>query len=183
MRLSDETYEEIKREVIALFVRYDVRCTPISGFEISQKMEITVIPYSALVCEQQQAALRISPDGFYLEPGDGREIIYYDDSRGYERSNMTILHEIGHCVLGHDNNTDPAIAEAEANFFAKYAIAPPPLIHHFKPTCPGDIQRHFCISYEAATNALEYYRKWRLYGGYKSIAYETTLLRQFQAAV
>ena len=101
MKLSDEVYEFIKQEVIDLFIRYDIKCTPISGFELAQKMGIVVIPYSALSKRKLRKARKISPDGFYLEAGDGKEYIYYDDTSGYERSNMTILHEIGHCVLGH----------------------------------------------------------------------------------
>ena len=57
-------------------IRYDVKRTPISGFEIAQKMGIIVIPYSGL----SRKAQKVSPDGFYLEPGDGREYIYYDDT-------------------------------------------------------------------------------------------------------
>jgi hypothetical protein len=74
MRLDDEDYEFIKQEVIDVFIRYDVKCTPISGFEIAQKMGIIVIPYSGLSRKAQREAKKISPDGFYLEPGDGRRI-------------------------------------------------------------------------------------------------------------
>lgn len=182
MRLYDEQYEYIKREVTDIFIRYDVKCTPISGFEVAQKMGIIVIPYSALSKIKLDAANKISHDGFYLEPGDGKEYIYYDDTRGYERSNMTILHEIGHCVLGHDDNTLPEEAEAEANFFAKYAIAPPPLVHRFRPKTPEDVQKHFFISYEAAYNALSYYHKWLKYGESEYTEYEVVLLKQFAIA-
>ncbi len=181
MRLSDENYEFIKQEVIDVFIRYDVRCTPICGFELAQKMKIIVIPYSGLSIKARREARKISDDGFYLEPGNGKEYIYYDDSRGNERSNMTILHEIGHCVLGHNDNTDPDLAEAEAKFFAKYAIAPPPLIHRITPFSPEDIQRHFCTSYEAACIALDYYRKWLRYGGKDYTVYELKLLHQIPA--
>ena len=35
IRLSNEQYEFIKGEVVAIFERYDVRCIPISGFELA----------------------------------------------------------------------------------------------------------------------------------------------------
>lgn len=179
MRLKDEGYEFIKQEVTDLFIRYNIKCTPISGFELAQKMGIIVVPYSALSERKRCKAIELSPDGFYLEPGDGQEYIYYDNTRGYERSNMTILHEIGHCALGHNDNTDPEVAEAEANFFAKYAIAPPPLVHRFKPVSPEEIRKHFSISYEAACNAFSYYHKWLQYGKLDYKDYEIILLRQF----
>lgn len=181
MKLSGEICEYIKQEVTDLFIRYDIKCTPISGFELAYKMGIIVIPYSGLKREKRREVVKISPDGFYLEPGDGKEYIYYDDTKGYERANMTILHEIGHCVLGHNEDTDPDVAEAEANFFAKYAIAPPPLVHRISPSLPEDIQRYFCISYEAACNVLNYYYKWLYYGGNCYTAYERRLLRQIPA--
>lgn len=61
-------------------IRYDVKRTPIRGFEIAQKMGIIVIPYSGLSRKARREAKKVSPDGFYLEPGDGREYIYYDDT-------------------------------------------------------------------------------------------------------
>ena len=160
MRLSDERYEEIKAEVIDLFIRYDVRCIPISGFELAMKMNIILVPYSSLSDEQRNAALEISSDGFHFEPGDETEKIYYNDDVGYERCNMTILHEIGHAVLGHHDGMDQDEAESEAAFFAKYAAAPPPLIHQICPNRPEDIEVAFVISYQAAVYAYDYYHLW-----------------------
>lgn len=100
MRLDDSTYEYIKEEVTDLFVRYDVNCIPISGFEIATKMGMIPVPYSSLSTKKRDAAQNLSSDGFYFEPGDGKEYIYYNDAIGYERCNMTILHEIGHAVYG-----------------------------------------------------------------------------------
>ncbi len=40
MRLKDYKYEEIKCEVIHMFIKYDIKCLPISGFEIATKMGI-----------------------------------------------------------------------------------------------------------------------------------------------
>lgn len=181
MRLNDDTYEFIKEEVIELFLRYDVKCIPISGFELATKMGIILVPYSALSAGKLDAAQRISPDGFYLELGDGKEYIYYNDQVGYERCNMTILHEIGHAVLGHSEDTDPEVAEAEAAFFAKYAAAPPTLINEIHPVCPEEIADIFCISFEAAWNAWNYYCNWKrfhfAYGRFT--AYEERLNQLF----
>ena len=181
MRLADERYEEIKEEVIDLFVRYDVRCIPISGFELAYKMGIRLVAYSTLSSKKLETALRVSTDGFYFEPGNEREYIFFNDSIAYERANMTILHEIGHGVLGHHEGMDPDEAETEAKFFAKYAAAPPPLIHQLKPEYPEEIADSFAISYEAAIYAFDYYQKWvrkhRQTGIY--YAYEKRLLQLF----
>ena len=114
MRLTDEQYEFIKGEVVALFERYDVRCIPISGFELGYKMGIVLIPYSSLREEQLSAAMRISADGFYMEDQFGNDFIYYNDNDGisYERANMTILHEIGHFMLDHTGESEGEETEA-----------------------------------------------------------------------
>jgi hypothetical protein len=95
-KLSDEKYEFIKGEVVHIFEMYEIRCIPVSGFEIAIKMGITLIPYSGLSRKKLKAARTISEDGFFCENG-GKEIIYYNDmDYKYDRQNFTILHEIGH---------------------------------------------------------------------------------------
>lgn len=180
MRLSDEQYEFIKGEVVALFARYNIRCIPISGFELAYKMRITLIPYSTLSEKQREAAMKFSTDGFYREDCAGNDIIYYNDSVSYDRMNMTILHEIGHCVLDHTGYGKEE--EAEAAFFAKYAAAPPPLVHRIKADSPDDIVIAFGISYTAACYAYSYYQKWLVYGGKDYTDYEIKLLQLFKTA-
>ena len=183
MKLSNEQYEYVKSEAVDLFTRYGVRCIPISGFELAMQMGITLVPYSWLNSEKLAAAMQMSEDGFrhdnYLS---GREYILFNDLKGYERSNMTVLHEVSHGVLGHHDGMNDDLAEAEASFFAKYAIAPPPLVHRIRPTCPEDIEEFFYISKEAAQNAYEYYRKWLRKYNYRNgvyLPYERKLIELF----
>lgn len=180
MRLSNEQYEFIKNEVVSLFEMYDIRCIPINGFEVAQKMQIQLRPYSALSKTKHNAVMSISTDGFYLEDMTGRDIIYYNDNITYERLNMTLLHEIGHCVLDHKGESE--IEEAEANFFAKYALAPPPLIHRLADKSPKSIEENFCISYTAAIYAANYYQKWLVYRTNNYTNYEIRLLHLFGVA-
>ena len=46
--LSHRRYEEIKRIIVDLFVKYNVTCVPVNGFELATKMGIKIIPYSAI---------------------------------------------------------------------------------------------------------------------------------------
>lgn len=166
IRLSDETYEYIKNEVIHLITLYDIKCMPISAFELAFKMGIKLTPYSNLPLETRNLLSKTSNDGFsYVSYCGMKEEIYYNDNISYERMNMTILHEIGHIALGHkinleSNEIERLKSEAEAKFFAKYAAAPPPLVHKIRPKRPEDITEAFNISYEATCNAFNYYNKW-----------------------
>ena len=181
-RLSDEAFEFIKGEVIALFVRLQIKCIPISGFEIASKLGITLVPYSTLQGKKLSGALK-EDDGFYLE-SDGKEYIFYNDiDTLYERQNMTILHEVGHCVLDHTGN-NPLEEEAEAKFFAKYAIAPPVLVHKIAAKSWVDIYNSFDISLEAAMHSWDYYMTWYRFhhanGGYTD--YEEVLIKLQESA-
>lgn len=175
-RLSDQRCEEIKDIVVSLFEKCDIKCVPISGFEIAMKIGAIVIPYSSKPLEKQEYLLKISEDGFSTKY-DGTWYIFYNDKKGYGRTNNTITHECGHIVLDHTQESD--LAEAEANFFAKYAIAPPVLIHKLKLKNPHEVYEHFDISIEAAFYAFSYYQKWLTYGNKDYTNYELRLLRIF----
>ncbi len=182
IRLPDERYEFLKGEVISLFERCHICSWPINGFELAHKLGIALIAYSSLSPQRLKAAQDCSPDGFYREAPDGREQIFYNDKALYERTNMTLLHEIGHCVLDHQvlPGQSSEQDETEANFFAKYAAAPPPLVHQFAPQSPDDIKEAFNISQEAAGYAYEYYLKWLRCRVTDYTEYELRLLRLFK---
>lgn len=182
MRLEDEQYEEIKRTVIDTFSLYGIRCIPISAFEMATKMGIKVIPYSALSEEKRNAAMRESKDGFSIGSSQSQEwIIFYNDAcESYGRINQTIMHEIGHYAMGHIKDGEEE--ESEAKFFAKYALAPPPLIHTFiEHITPDTIRDVFDLSNQAAKNAYWYYRSWMYNGGSYYTDYEEKILELFKA--
>jgi Zn-dependent peptidase ImmA (M78 family) len=179
MRLSDETYESIKQEVINIFLAYNIKCIPINAFECAYKMGLILIPYSSLSETQSNEALKRNIDGFSVWTLDNKWIIYYNDAcKNYGRINQTIMHEIAHYVLGHKND-DPE-EEAEAKFFAKYSLAPAPLIHTMlENITPDSISDKFSISFEASCYAYNYYQKWLRYSGDCYTSYEKRLLEQF----
>lgn len=159
-----------------MFEEYNISCVPISGFEIATRMGIKVIPYSSFDKQIQKLLLKKSEDGF-TKNDQGAYTIYYNDNKSYGRINNTIMHEVAHVVLGHIEESD--LAEAEAKFFAKYALAPPPLIDKLQLSSPGEIASVFAISFEAAAYAYEYYHKWLEYGGKYYKDYEVKLLALF----
>lgn len=181
IKLSDKRYEEIKLEVVNMFQRYDISCVPISGFEIAKKMGVKVIPYSAYAAPIRNLLLIESEDGFFVERIKGDLFIFYNDEKDYGRINNTIMHEIGHIVLNHSEDSE--LAEKEVRFFAKYALVPPVLVHKFKIDNPTDIVDIFRVSFEAACYAYSYYQKWPEYGDDNYTDYEEKTLQLFKDAV
>ena len=176
--LSHARYEEIKRSIVDIFVKYDVSCVPVNGFELATKMGVKIIPYSAIPEGKRWLLLKKSEDGFSVEKNIGEWYIYYNDKKEYGRINNTIMHEIGHIVL--DHSEDSELAEKEVKFFAKYALVPPVLVHKLKLDNPMVIADIFDVSFEAACYAYSYYKKWLQYGSSEYTKYELTLLNLFQ---
>lgn len=176
IRLSNERCEEIKLIVVEMFVKYDVSCVPISGFEIAKKMGIRVIPYSVYPESTQLLMLKKSEDGFSVEKNIGEWSIFFNDDRPYGRINHTMMHEIAHIIL--DHTEDSELAEKEVKFFAKYALVPPVLVHKLKLHKPEDVARIFGVSLEAAGYALGYYEKRLAYGDKGFTPYEIITLVQ-----
>jgi len=182
MRLVNFRYEEIKKAVArlfqTLFQEHGVNCVPISGFEIACRLGIKVRPYSAYPIMERCLLIKMSEEGFFIR---SENVIYYNDLRPYPRINFTILHEIGHYVLGHLEES--SVAKMEADFFAAYALAPPVLIHKLGITNYQELSTVFGLSIEAANNAYNRYTKWLRYGGRFYTDYEISLCKNFGIAV
>ncbi len=191
VRLEHKRYEEIKADIIDLFEECDVHHYPLNVFDIAKKLHYNVIPYSALpelkraqcrlLSQDGCSELDINPDTHMYEYN-----IYYNDSLSIVQSRIyfTILHEIGHIRLGHlDDDIDKAdiIKESEANFYAGYIIAPPPLVGRFSCNSPRDLCRRFKTSDEVAGYAYDRYLKWLTCGRYYK-DYEIHLLELFGVA-
>lgn len=181
LRLPDKRLEKIKEIVVKMYEKFDINCVPISGFEIATKMGIPVVPYSAYNERTQNLMLKKSEDGFVVEKMDGSFFIFYNDEKGYGRINNTIMHEIGHIILEHTEDSE--LADKEVKFFAKYALAPPVLIDKLALKDVFSIANVFDISHEAAGYALSYYRKWLQYGDENYTSYELKTLELFKEAV
>lgn len=169
MQLPKWRYEEITTIIIDMFKRYDVTTIPIDCYELATKLGIVLKPYSLLSPDILENATSISEDGFCLFNSSsgpfsfGQWYIFFNDAMPPKRVRFTIMHEIGHIVLDHIEPSD--LSETEANFFAKYALAPPPLVHKVHPEDYLELGDYFDLSNEFAMNSFSYYKKWLKYGG------------------
>lgn len=171
-----------------MFEECQVSTYPIDPFVIAQKLYYVLRPYSSLNPEDYMEAISISLDAYSRvevnkQTGMNEYVIYFNDrTTNLGRLRWSIFHEIGHIYLGHHDNPDDSqndIEEAEANFFAKYAIAPPPLVNVTNCTGPDDIATRFFASYDAANNCYSYYLKWLQFGPRCYLKFELRLLELF----
>lgn len=181
---------EIKKEVLFMFEECEINTYPIDCFTIADRLYYQLRPYSSLPMVKRLRALAFDTDGYSRvevnpQTGMNEYVIYYNDHTNQGRMRWTILHEIGHVYLGHHDNPDDSLSafeEAEANFFAKYSIAPPPLINVAKCTSPDDVATTFDVSGEASFNIFDYYKKWMEFGPIDYEPFEIEMLQLFQVA-
>ena len=62
IRLPDWRYEQIKLEIAQLFIKCNIVRIPINGFEIANKLGVTVIPYSAFNENKRKALIEEDED-------------------------------------------------------------------------------------------------------------------------
>ena len=86
----------------------------------------------------------------------GNRIIYYNEKMPLACIRFTLAHEIGHAVLGHRDEEDPA-AEKEANCFARNLLCPAPVISAFELLFARDYVAMFDVSAEMARIAIDYH--------------------------
>ena len=182
MRLSGNRYNEIDKEVIKLFELLTINKFPLNCFKICEQLGFELIPYSQLPKKKRKALIKESEDGCHalweIEKGRFAFIIYYNDDMPERRIRFTIMHEIGHIILNHTEHSD--LAESEANYFAKYALAPPPLVHELHIEDYLELSERFDISHQCAFYAMNNYNKWLRYGSPEYRDYEVTLINLFQ---
>lgn len=186
-KFSDARYDEIKKEVLFMFEETGTDTYPIDCFEIARRLCYVLRPYSRLGYTAYLEAISKSDEGFSrvevdTSTGMCRYVIYYNDQdHGARNIRWTIFHEIGHIYLGHHDNPpgNERLEENEANFFAKYAMCPPPLLNETNCTCPQDVYDKFEASGEFAGYAFEYYQTWLNCGPRQYQPFEIQLLKQF----
>lgn len=186
-KLSDKRYEDIKREIVFMFQETGTDAYPIDCFEIARRLHYVLRSYSALEPAVYREAVLESNEGFSRveqDPDTGMNyyaIYYNDEDHTAGNIRWTIFHEIGHIYLGHHDEPpgNEQAEEDEANFFAKYAMCPPPLLGETQCKCPQDVREKFCTSGEFAEYAYKYFHNWAIHGPSTYLPYELELLKQF----
>lgn len=174
MRLSDSRYESIKRDVVKTYKEYNINEIPINPFTLAERMGIELIKYSNMDEGDVVLIEEIQPDGFISAD---RTKIFYNDKRISNKIRYTIMHEIGHKVRGHMEYSQ--LAEAEADWFAAYGIAPPPLIDLFDISEYTDIVDMFETTLDCARHSMDRYISWKNFAC-KDVDYEKDLLELFK---
>lgn len=174
MKLSGKRYESIKKDVVKTYKEYGIDKIPINPFKLAEKMGVSLIKYSKMNDKDASFLEEIYPDGFISLD---KTKIYYNDKRIPNKIKYTILHELGHKVRNH--HEECPLAEAEADFFAAYGIAPPPLVDFFDISEYTDIVNIFETTIDCGIHSMQRYVSWKQHAK-KNTDYEKDLLELFK---
>ena len=160
-------YNELDKAALQILMDYSDGEFPIDLVRLCEKLRIRLTPYSELEASKLSEIKSIASseelkDGFSIilrEPDSAGYVAYtyYNDDKMEmnfsERPNFTIAHEIKHVILREMDPSDDE--EKEANHFARYLLAPTPLLIVGKFETISEIQQKFGLTNSAAWNALE----------------------------
>lgn len=174
VKLPAKIYRKIEGDVVSLYKKLNITTFPIDPFQIAFMNGYIVKKYSELSEEAVERLRSISKDGIsHFFPELRTFIIYYDDSLSYHRVRFTIMHEIGHIILGHREESD--LARMMANYFAAYSLVPSPLVGKFECEDYLEVYKRFEVSPDCAFICFQRFSNWSNFGG-KLKQYEIELL-------
>jgi len=142
--------------------------SPVDCFEIARKLYYILRPYPQLEFSAYLEAISESNEGYSKveqDPITGMcyYVIYYNDQdHGIRNIRWMVFHEISHIYLGHHDNPpgNEQMEEDGSDFFAKYAMCPPPLLNGTKCTCALDVYNKFDASDGFSGYASNYFQRW-----------------------
>lgn len=151
-------YNKIVAATIEVFQECDVYSFPIDCGELLKHYGYRLFSYKELRDrnpELYRLSLEYSEDAFRAGTS---KIVAYNSDRPHGRIRFSLMHELGHHILGHTGLSEQN--EKEANTFASHILAPRMAIHYSRCKNANDVARLFDMSFEAADNAFIDYRRW-----------------------
>lgn len=167
IHLQGREYDEIENTVTDLFEDLGFTEFPVSCFEVASKLKIELKKYSEVPEDEREFFVSKYEDGYSLNLGKFKYVIYYNDKINSDRIRYTIWYEIGHIQLGHHDRLDKSQGrmKTEANHFAVFAQAPMPAVILSEPYNQFDISSTFNLSLECARNVYSTYQKVTCFSG------------------
>ena len=150
--------EYIREKVFEVYKECDIRIFPIDCFEILEHYGLRIFDYQETKesnPELYDSILKYSKDAFRF-----RMSVYYNSLNTFGRIRFSLMHELGHFILEHSEETPDN--EEEADYFASNMLAPRIAIQEKNYKTAEEIHDYFGLSYAAANRTLIDYKKWAM---------------------
>ena len=153
-------YNFIADKIRSVYVECEIRSFPIDCFQILQHYNFRIYTYAQLQEANQrlyEVCRKYSDDAFRYQ-----NIICYNQRAHKKRIRFSLMHELGHYILEHKNES--VKNEQEADYFASYMLAPHIAIRKSGCTTADDIHDQFDVSYAMANRILSDFQCKRAFG-------------------
>lgn len=151
-------YNYIRKKSAEVIIECNVKKFPIDCFNILKHYGYKIYSYSELYEKNKELydmCMSYSEDAFR---SGSMKLIAYNDRKPKTRIRFSLMHELGHHILGHKNDTPEN--ESEANFFANNILIPRIAIYYAKIRSDEEATRLFNISSSVAYYAAQDFSKW-----------------------
>lgn len=149
--------EHIKEKVLDVYKECDIHSFPIDCFSVLKHYGIRTITYRET--KEQNPELYKAISNYSKDAFRFRMSVYYNSSNPDGRIRFSLMHELGHYILGHTEECSEN--EDEADCFSSYMIAPRVAIEEFGFTTSDQLHEKFGLSYAASNRTLTDYKKWK----------------------
>lgn len=179
MRLCSSDYEEIEECVADMYEDLGYADLPVDVFALCDLLKIKLVKYSELKPEAYACIDDLSKDGFMIfDYNNSCYKIYYNDDMLYERIRFTIMHEIGHIMLGHKKHS--VENEQKANAFARIALAPLGMIYVLRLKDVYEVADAFDISIDFSEHVVNHYNNAIIWGSIREKVINSRLVMIFE---
>lgn len=150
-------YKKINDKILEVYKECKIKDFPINCIEVLNHYGFKLYTYKKIQDinpDVYKIAKSFSDDAFKYD-----NIICYNSSKDKNRIRFTLMHELGHFILGHMENSETN--EDEANYFASCMLAP--RIAILKTGCNNADEIHdtFGLSYAASNRAITDFNSWK----------------------
>lgn len=149
-------YKIINDKVLEVFTVCEIHKFPINCIEVLRHYGFRLFTYSEIKLSDPELytiAKEYSDDAFKFG-----SIICYNNARPEGRIRFSLMHELGHFILEHQETSQEN--EDEADYFASCMLAPRVAISKTLCRTADAIHDTFGLSYAAANRALLDFKKW-----------------------
>lgn len=146
----------INETVAEVYSACSIQTFPIDCFSILTQYHFRILSYSTLKKQNPrlfELSSQYSSDAFKYE-----DIIAYNEKMNAGRIRFSLMHELGHHLLGHQ--FECRRYEDQADSFASSLLAPRVMMHKLETTDAEKVHRTFGLSYQASNLALADYKNW-----------------------
>lgn len=144
------------KKIVAIYAECNIQFFPVDCNSVVSHFGFRIYSYGELRTRNKrlyELATAYSRDSFTFT-----NIIAYNEKQAARRIPFSLIHELGHYILEHKEESPEN--EDDADEFASHFLAPRILIHKYGYRTADQIHDAFGLSYAAANRALVSYRKW-----------------------